>query len=140
MIRQPRIDESDPLFISISEPNEAIERTFYLSQTDSGQMGTNSPCVNSGIGLASDLSTQLAFDATTRTDHIADAGNVDMGYHYNAALPVKTYQLTASVYAADYYDYGSLVVSYLGGEFTVGQEPNSVTLNQGMKVKLTAVP
>ncbi|OGP58914.1 MAG: hypothetical protein A2V67_20785, partial [Deltaproteobacteria bacterium RBG_13_61_14] len=51
---------------------------FYLSQTAAGQ-GADSPCVDAGGDLASDL----GLDAyTTRTDGVLDSGTVDMGYHY----------------------------------------------------------
>lgn len=59
---------ADPLFVS----------GYYLSQTASGQ-GVNSPSLNTG----SDLSSNLGMDfATTRTDGVEDTAQVDMGYHY----------------------------------------------------------
>ena len=51
---------------------------YYLSQTASGQ-GTDSPCIDSGSDTAENLGLS---GLTTRTDSLADAGTVDMGYHY----------------------------------------------------------
>jgi hypothetical protein len=60
--------DTDPLF---AQQN-------FLSQTQAGQ-AADSPCIDSG----SDSVSNLGFDLyTTRTDHLADAGVVDMGYHH----------------------------------------------------------
>ena len=65
----------DPLFVV------GPWHAYYLSQSAAGQ-GTNSPCVDTG----SDTAANLGLDAlTTRTDHVGDAGTVDMGYH--SAIP-----------------------------------------------------
>ncbi len=66
---------------------------FYLSHLDSGQQST-SPCVNSG----SDSAGAVCYNApgemfcmdslTTRTDHVADSGSLDMGYHYPPDIPL----------------------------------------------------
>ena len=51
---------------------------YYLSQIAAGQ-GSDSPCVDTG----SDLAVALNLDHVwTRTDEMADAGLVDMGYHH----------------------------------------------------------
>jgi parallel beta-helix repeat protein len=72
---------SDPLFVS------GLLGNYYLSQVSSGQ-AQNSPCLNSG----NDLSSNLGFDSlTTRTDQVADSGIVDMGYH---SQPVPITPLT----------------------------------------------
>lgn len=69
--------DADPLF-TVGPVGD-----FYLSQIDAGQIQT-SPCVNAG----SDSAEILGFDAyTTRTDHIQDLDQVDMGNHY--ALPTQ---------------------------------------------------
>jgi len=56
---------------------------FYLSQPDANSndpfQTVQSPCVDSGSDLALNLDM---FRHTTRTDHIIDFDNVDMGYHY----------------------------------------------------------
>ena len=67
----------DPLFVS--GPNG----DYYLSQLASGQ-GADSPCVDAGSGTAASLGLD---ELTTRTDEKADAGTVDMGYHYPVPSP-----------------------------------------------------
>jgi predicted outer membrane repeat protein len=62
----------DPLWVSGPGGN------YYLSQTASGQ-GSDSPCVNAGSSTAEALGM---VDRSTRTDHGADTGVVDLGYHY----------------------------------------------------------
>jgi len=69
---------SDPLFVTGAHGN------YYLSQTASGQPAT-SPCVDAGETL--DMKTPLNLDSllrvwTTRTDSVADAAMLDMGFHY----------------------------------------------------------
>ncbi len=74
------IDE-DPLFVI------GPEGDFYLSQTAAGQ-AENSPCVDTGSDSASNIcfegpDGEICMDELwTRTDEIADTGQVDMGYHY----------------------------------------------------------
>ncbi|MGB2864401.1 MAG: right-handed parallel beta-helix repeat-containing protein, partial [Sedimentisphaerales bacterium] len=58
---------ADPLFVGLN----------YLSQIEAGQTA-DSPCVDSGSDLAGNLGMDLY---TTRTDRVADAGVVDIGYH-----------------------------------------------------------
>ncbi len=61
---------ADPQFVS------GPYHSYYLSQTAAGQ-GSDSPCVDAG----SDTAVNLGLDgATTRTDAVPDAGQVDMGY------------------------------------------------------------
>ncbi|MEO0080165.1 MAG: right-handed parallel beta-helix repeat-containing protein [candidate division WOR-3 bacterium] len=74
----------DPLFVSGAHGN------YYLSQIAAGQ-GQNSPCLDAGDTLL--MTLPLNLDSllrtwTTRTDSVADAGQLDMGYHYPFALPV----------------------------------------------------
>lgn len=56
----------DPLFVNGPLGN------FYLSQIAAGQAVT-SPLVDSGTGSVS---------GSTRTDHVADSGQADIGFHY----------------------------------------------------------
>jgi len=58
---------------------------YYLSQTNSGQ-SSNSLCVDAGSDSAG-LMGLIGY--TTRTDEAADAGIVDMGYHYPMAEPCR---------------------------------------------------
>jgi hypothetical protein len=53
---------------------------FYLIQADPNQ--PDSPAVDAGSGLASDLSVEAL---TTRIDGVTDAGFADMGFHYTQA-------------------------------------------------------
>ena len=64
---------ADPLFATTGPAGD-----YYLSQTDAGQ-AQNSPCVDTGSDLASNLGMNLY---TTRTDEVPDRSIVDMGYHY----------------------------------------------------------
>jgi len=65
----------DPLFVT------GALGDYYLSHIDAGQ-NENSPCIDRGSTrseLAFDFSLR---DYTTRTDSLADTGQVDRGYHY----------------------------------------------------------
>jgi hypothetical protein len=62
----------DPLFLP------GPEGSFYLSLTEAGNPW-DSPCVDAGYGLASDMGLD---ELTTRTDGIPDDWISDMGYHY----------------------------------------------------------
>ncbi len=73
---------ADPLFVSGPLGN------YYLGQTASGQ-AVNSPCINSGSDAAINLGMN---QTTTRTDHVPDAGIVDMGFHYGTTFPAPTVQ------------------------------------------------
>ena len=63
---------ADPLFVT------GPLGDYYLSQTGAGQ-ASNSPCKNAGSDSAANLGMNTR---TTRTDSVADANKVDMGYHY----------------------------------------------------------
>ena len=68
--------DQDPLFVT------GPLHGYYLGQTASGQ-ATDSPCVDAG----SDTAANLGLDTlTTRTDGVADSGDVDMGYHSPPAI------------------------------------------------------
>ncbi len=70
---------------------------FYLSQTAAGQ-GSNSPAVNAGSRSAVAAAVS---DLTTRTDHVTDVGNVDMGFHYPPLDPVLQAEPPELVFHAD---------------------------------------
>ena len=127
------IDE-DPLFVQVTDPNQVIDRTYYLRQAAAGQL-PQSPCVDTGAiaGIYSidGLAALLGFDVTTRTDHVADSGIMDMGFHYDAALPVLEYTLTTAIYIRDYYPYGTIEDPW---------SPGTYTLKQGTIVQLVAKP
>lgn len=155
------VDEADPQFIAVVDPNTAVDRTFYLADATGGQV-TTSPCLDHGTpdhylydpstgdfeyvpNVVDWLEAKLGFPITTRADHTAaDSAPIDMGYHYNQSLPINEYVLTAGVYVADLLRHG---------ELTVGRAPlaepelvdaASTTyqyrFNQGTVVKLNASP
>ncbi|KPL06398.1 hypothetical protein AMJ71_09815 [candidate division TA06 bacterium SM1_40] len=66
---------SNPLFVT------GPLGDYYLSQIAAGQ-GTDSPCVDAG-----DPGSAVPAGGTTRTDRVADALPVDMGYHYPTNRP-----------------------------------------------------
>ncbi|MGB3975605.1 MAG: right-handed parallel beta-helix repeat-containing protein [bacterium] len=76
--------DSDPLF------TEGTYGNFYLSSTAAGQP-MDSPCIDSGSDLSMNVcypgstGTTCMNNLTTRTDHIADYGIVDMGFHYTSS-------------------------------------------------------
>jgi hypothetical protein len=77
--------DADPLFVplSLEEPLEYPWEAFFLSEPDTfradqTQLG-RSPCVDAGDRSAGE--TDL-WKGTTRTDGVADEGDVDLGYHY----------------------------------------------------------
>jgi len=91
---------ADPLFMS------GPEGDHYLSQTTAGNP-SDSPCVNAGTPGSS------WFHGTTRTDEAADAGIIDMGFHYQTSHPALRngsvtpdlgYYGTQFEYTVDYYD------------------------------------
>lgn len=112
------IDE-DPLFA----PIKATEQTYFLSQVASGQLEPNSPCVDTGDGVA--------IPGTTRTDYVADSGTVDMGYHYEAGLAISQYQLTIEVIDQGYGTFGTVLPPW---------EPGTYTVDQGSVIPLHAEP
>ena len=63
----------------------------YLSQVLAGQPA-NSPCVDTGSDLASNLGMNLYW---TRTDEVPDSGTVDMGFHYGADFLFPSLQADA---------------------------------------------
>ena len=88
--------ESDPIFTR-GPCTEAGD--FYLSQTESGQ-ATTSPCVDAGSDTAANLGIDSLF---TRTDHVEDAGTVDMGFHHyrnTIAVPGESATIQAGIDAA----------------------------------------
>ena len=121
--------DMDPLFVQATDPDETINRTYYLQQVAGGQL-VDSPCVvYAGIDSVDDLEVLLAFEVTTKTNHGPDDGFMDMGFHYDASLPVLSYTLTTSVYIADYYPHG-----------TISPSPGEYTVTQGSIIELVAVP
>ena len=56
---------------------------YYLSVSALQGQSTNSPCINAGLGDASDHGLDTR---TTRTDSTADADTVDVGYHHASGL------------------------------------------------------
>jgi predicted outer membrane repeat protein len=72
----------DPLFVERSE--EDPKQGYYLSQTAAGQPPPPSPCVDAGNRTAEEAGLE---EGTTRTDGVADEGDVDLGYHY--AVPTS---------------------------------------------------
>jgi hypothetical protein len=64
---------SNPFFVT------GPQGDYYISQIASGQT-INSPCINAGSSSAASLGMDLY---TTQTTQKADAGIVDMGYHYS---------------------------------------------------------
>jgi len=85
----------DPLFVS------GPLGSCYLSQVDAGQT-LDSPCVGAGSGLAASICFQIEDGTvcmnqlTTRTDHVADSGQVDMGFHYGNITPAIIKNVRAS--------------------------------------------
>ncbi len=75
----PNALSADPLFAT------APFGDYCLAQTAAGQPG-NSPCLDAGDTLTAtaplDLDS-LIHAWTTRTDSVADAGAIDIGYHYS---------------------------------------------------------
>jgi len=76
--------DADPLFV------EGPRGEYYLSQIDAGQT-VDSPSLNAGSDLAENICFVVGGgelccnQLTTRTDQVADAGIVNMGYHYPIA-------------------------------------------------------
>jgi predicted outer membrane repeat protein len=68
---------------------------YYLSQAEAGQLGGDSPCVDTGFGFASGFTGPNRF--TTRTDGEIDIGRTDIGYHYPQSTLVRYELITAIV-------------------------------------------
>lgn len=82
--------DADPLFVPLSLEGllESPWEAFYLSEPetlrpDQTQLG-RSPCVDAGDRSAEEADLE---EGTTRTDGLADEGDVDLGYHY--AVPTS---------------------------------------------------
>ena len=89
-MQSDNILDADPLFVPLSlpEPSENPWEAFYLSEPDTlrpdqTQLG-RSPCVNAGDRSAEEADL---LEGTTRTDGLADEGEVDLGFHY--AVPTS---------------------------------------------------
>jgi hypothetical protein len=79
---EPTNIHQDPLFVG----------PYYLSFDGGHNIGqeVNSPCIDAGDNSAADLGLD---QYTTRSDHAADTGPVDLGYHQEIILPVPDYNL-----------------------------------------------
>ncbi len=105
---------ANPLFIT------GLLGDYYLSQTAAGQ-SQNSPCVNSGSDLASNLGMVISpFDMvryTTRTDGELDRGIVDMGYHYNLTIEACSfcdlYREAGSKGFINFFDFAMFALQWL---------------------------
>ncbi|RLE37221.1 hypothetical protein DRJ17_07010, partial [Candidatus Woesearchaeota archaeon] len=130
--------DANPLFVSANQ----LGQTYYLSQVAAGQVLANppNPCVDTGFGSASALASIVGFEPTTRTDHVADSGNVDMGYHYRVA-PVLQYQLEIEVVNSGSGTNGRLYADWnvYGVDMNMW-DPNTAAINPGTQVNLRAVP
>jgi len=126
--------DDDPNFAMTSLTEQGYN--YYLSQIAAGQL-VDSPCVDTGSSPASALAAAVGFDVTTRTDHVADAGTVDMGYHYDASVPPIRYQLTIIVVNSE----GGRLKASAGGSapFEIW-DPNTRVVNPGTIVDLEAIP
>ncbi|MHC5181345.1 MAG: hypothetical protein ACYSOW_05695, partial [Planctomycetota bacterium] len=132
--------DKDPQFAAISAADPW--KNYYLSQIDAGQL-TESPCVDAGSTTAAAVGMDTE---TTRTDHVVDSDDVDMGYHYDASEEVAEYSLMAGVFIADMFRYGELEVltPSLIDPIPVPDDPNTTTFvyqfKQGTVVELLATP
>lgn len=142
MVLDGTIDE-DPGFVQTQRITTVMDKRFYLKQVAAGQLEP-SPCLDAGLGLASDFSLRIGYKGTTRTDHVEDTYNVNMGYHYDGSLPVYQYTLTAGVYVADRYRHGELSVLTTSLTPPVQTDPETTTYQytytQGTVVSLKATP
>jgi parallel beta-helix repeat protein len=84
----PGMIDADPLFVV------GPHGFYYLSQIAAGQ-STDSPCVNSGSDLASNLGMDTLW---TRTNSVPDSGVVDMGFHYGPFSAGYTVPLYSDTY------------------------------------------
>ncbi|MBN1796204.1 MAG: S8 family serine peptidase [Sedimentisphaerales bacterium] len=129
----------DPEFIqaNIRDPLSS----YYLSHTEASQL-VDSPCIDKGQGDADDLAADVGMSIlSTRTDGIADTGQVDMGYHYTPEA-IKKFRLTIMVKTFEDYDpNGTLRAQFLDrNPIEARLDPNSMTVPQGAVVILTAIP
>jgi predicted outer membrane repeat protein len=134
--------DADPLFANI----DVNQPAYYLSQKAAGQLN-DSPCVDAGDILASDLESDvdptLSTRLTTRTDLVEDTGAVDLGYHYKAGLvgSAGKYPLSIAVYEYDPNEGGhgrlnAKTTPQNGTQFDIN-DPNTIQVNQGTVVNLT---
>ncbi len=110
---------------------------YYLSQSPTQLVYSN--CVDGGnpLYLPSYLAADVGFTPTTCTNHKPDAEPLDMGYHYNAAVPVTMYQLTVMVVNSGFGTNGTVAAPSL--------DPNTYTyktysVEQGTVVEFAATP
>jgi hypothetical protein len=87
---------------------------FHLKQITAGE-SSNSPCVNAGSDLASNLGFALY---TTRTDGVPDRTTVDMGYHYLAEQPCRFADLRKDG-IINFYDLAKLADKWLDEDCNV---------------------
>ena len=78
----PGMVNADPLF------TPGPKGFLYLGQIAAGQL-VDSPCVDTGSNLASNLGMDIYW---TRTDSVSDSGIVDMGFHYGSNFIFPTLQ------------------------------------------------
>lgn len=134
----------DPAFVAAQATTEGA---YYLSDIDAGQI-SDSNCIDAGTdqGYIPDLAGFLGgIQITTRTDHVPDDnGLLDLGYHYDASLPVEEYLLTAGVYIPDLIPHGELTVLTEPLEDPVLIDEQTTTyqyrFKQGTMVRLHAQP
>ena len=98
--------QDDPLFVTVD--TTISTDNYRLSHIATGQLD-DSPCIDTGstTAIAVGLDTY-----TTRTDQVVDSNEVDMGYHYDAQEPNKSYTLTLKVDRGD--ETTQLIASFLG--------------------------
>ncbi len=131
----------DPLFtnVRVDESGNMIQ-DYYLSNAQAGQL-EDSPLINMGDGSVDDLVNVVGYPVSTRTDHVADVCEVDMGYHYSASIQPEYYLLTITVdKPGNVALEGYLRAHTFDFDIIAGDEPNSILVKQGTVVKLTAMP
>ncbi len=110
---------------------------FYLSHdmNDPNLQPANghSPAIDAGLGSSATL---LGAGYHTRTDNVADADPVDLGYHYNDPQPVTTYILTLVFYPSD----ASIDTDVFSDPNIPADTKMSYTRTQFAQVELTVVP
>ncbi|MBU0754204.1 MAG: right-handed parallel beta-helix repeat-containing protein, partial [Planctomycetes bacterium] len=96
--------DADPLFAA------GPEGFYYLSQVAAGQ-ADDSPCINAGSDTAANLGMDLLW---TRNDETADAGVVDLGFHFGEDLTAYPW-LSLDAYTICTRTGGSSVLHLHGG-------------------------
>ncbi len=96
----------DPLFVT------GPLGDYYLSQTDTNELNqtTDSPCVDTGSDLASNVGLHLY---TTRTDSVFDTNMVDMGYHYPLAIELCSFSDLSGDGVVDFADLAIFLLHWL---------------------------